>query len=309
MTTTLTDRYAASLVRLLPARQRKDIETELRASIADAVDERLDAGLTPQEAERAVLTELGDPVLLAASYTDRPTSLIGPRYYGDYRRLMGIVGTIGPGIAIVVTVAQILTAVPLGPALLTGLGLGAIAAAVVAFWLTALFALAERYHRRTDTWQPSSLPADDTSAGSTIFGLAFVLGVIALLVLAPFFGTVVDSSGAPISILSPSLWADWAPVIVAILLVSIVFAVATVFVGWTWGLAIANLVVVAGGYALLVWCISADVLFNAAFFEAIGWGANIADGVTIGVLVVTGINALVEIIGGFVKAYRRAVAS
>ena len=309
MTATLTDRYAASLVRLLPARQRKDIETELRASIADAVDERLESGLTPLEAERAVLTELGDPVLLAASYTDRPTSLIGPRYFGDYRRLMGIVATIGPGIAIVVTVAQILTAVPLGTALLTGIGLGAIAAAVVAFLLTAFFALVERQHTRTDTWQPSSLAIADDSVGSMIFGLAFVLGVIALLVLAPFFGTVVDADGRPIPIIAPALWTGWAPVIIAIVVLSIVFAVVTAITGWTVRLAIANVIVVGAGFALLVWWATNDLLLNPAFFVAIGWGATAAGGITIGILVLSGINALVEIIGGFVKAHRRAVAS
>ena len=28
-----------------------------------------------------MLTELGDPVILAAEYADRPLHLIGPRYY------------------------------------------------------------------------------------------------------------------------------------------------------------------------------------------------------------------------------------
>ena len=309
MTTTLTDRYAASLVRLLPPRQRKDIESELRASIADAVDERLESGLTPHEAERAVLTDLGDPVLLAASYTDRPTSLIGPRYYGDYRRLMGILSTIGPGIAIVVTVALILTAVPLGIALLSGIGLGLLAVAVVAFWLTLFFALVERYHRRTDTWQPTTLAVPDDSPSSTIFGLAFVLGVIALLVLAPFFGTVVDADGRPIPIIAPALWSGWAPVIIAIVVLSIVFAVMTAITGWTVRLAIVNVIVVGAGFALLVWWATHDLLLNPAFFEAIGWGTGVAGGITIGILVLSGINALVEIVGGFVKAHRRAVAS
>ena len=39
-------------------------------------------------AERAVLTDLGDPDKLAAGYTDRPLHLIGPRYYLDWWRLL-----------------------------------------------------------------------------------------------------------------------------------------------------------------------------------------------------------------------------
>ncbi len=51
-TTTLTDRYVDAILRRLPERQRPDIEKELRASIADAVDDRLEAGTDPAEAER-----------------------------------------------------------------------------------------------------------------------------------------------------------------------------------------------------------------------------------------------------------------
>ena len=80
-TTTLTDRYVDAILRRLPERQRPDIEQELRASIADAVDDRLEAGADPAEAETAVLTELGDPARLAAGYADRPLHLIGPELY------------------------------------------------------------------------------------------------------------------------------------------------------------------------------------------------------------------------------------
>ena len=39
---TLTDRYVAATLRTLPEKQRPDIEKELRASIADAVDDRIE---------------------------------------------------------------------------------------------------------------------------------------------------------------------------------------------------------------------------------------------------------------------------
>ena len=41
---TLTDRYVAATLRTVPEKQRPDIEKELRASIADAIDDRLEAG-------------------------------------------------------------------------------------------------------------------------------------------------------------------------------------------------------------------------------------------------------------------------
>lgn len=308
-TTTLTDRYVSALTRLLPRRQRSDIERELRASVADAVDERLESGEQPLDAERAVLAGLGDPVLLAAQYTDRPTALIGPRHYGDYRRVMAILTTIGPGIAVVVTVAQVLYAVPLGLAVLTGLAAGAVATVISAVALTTLFAILERLPRREGEWSPAGLRERDDSVGSALGGLAFLLGVGALLVLSPWFTSVVDGDGAPIPVLSPDLWPTWAPLIVGIVVLAVVFAIVTEYVGWSIALAIANAIVVLGGFALLWWAATHDLLLNAAFFEAIGWGATAAGTITVVVLVLAGLNALVETVGGFVKARRRAVRS
>ena len=74
--TTLTDRYVDAALRRLPADKRPDIDKELRASIADAVDDRVGAGTDPAQAEVAVLTDLGDPARLAAGYADQPLHLI-----------------------------------------------------------------------------------------------------------------------------------------------------------------------------------------------------------------------------------------
>ena len=80
MNATLTDRYVTATVRDLPDKQRAEVVRELRTTIADQIDARPEAGrpISP-EAERAVLTELGDPVRLAAGYSGRPLYLIGPR--------------------------------------------------------------------------------------------------------------------------------------------------------------------------------------------------------------------------------------
>ena len=64
---TLTDRYVAATLRSIPVDKRDDIDRELRASITDAVDARVESGSDPAEAEERVLTELGDPARLAAA--------------------------------------------------------------------------------------------------------------------------------------------------------------------------------------------------------------------------------------------------
>src|SRR5262245_8394752 len=89
-TNTLTDRYVEATLRRVPAEKRPDIDKELRASIADAVDDRIEAGADRSEAEAAVLTELGDPARLAAGYADRPLYLIGPELFLDYVRFLRV---------------------------------------------------------------------------------------------------------------------------------------------------------------------------------------------------------------------------
>ncbi|WP_394297053.1 HAAS signaling domain-containing protein [Nocardiopsis valliformis] len=72
----------------LPRRQRGDIEAELRALVADGVEDRGKTGADPVTAEREVLTELGAPRRLASGYADRPLFLIGPDLYLDYVRVL-----------------------------------------------------------------------------------------------------------------------------------------------------------------------------------------------------------------------------
>ncbi len=98
-TTTLTDRYVDAAMRTVPEKQRADLGAELRASIDDQVDARVEGGEPHDAAERAVLTELGDPDKLAAGYTDRPLWLIGPRYYLDWWRLLKLLLGIVPACA------------------------------------------------------------------------------------------------------------------------------------------------------------------------------------------------------------------
>ena len=72
MTANLTDRYVWAVLRSLPGAQRAELEPEIRALVADAIDAKARRRATP------ALVELGDPNALAARYADRPQYLIGP---------------------------------------------------------------------------------------------------------------------------------------------------------------------------------------------------------------------------------------
>ena len=73
------ERYVHQVGAYLPRKERADIEAELRSQIQDQLDDRYQD--TPTQAEvEAVLAELGEPRLMAASYQpDR--YLVGPKLY------------------------------------------------------------------------------------------------------------------------------------------------------------------------------------------------------------------------------------
>ncbi len=313
---TLTDRYIAALQQQLPLRplrRRKDIEIELRALIADAIEDRVEAGASASEAEFDAIAELGNPAQLAASYSDRPQSLLGPELYPDYRRLLRIVlTTIVPGITVMLIAAQLLAGVPWLHLLATTAVTVATLTMHLLFWITVLFAAVERMPRvrakTLATWEPAALPETPDGRegfGETVGGLAFVVGFIALLVVSPTLTNATDSAGNSIGVISTTLAASW-PIFVAIVVVAAGFGLATEYLGWTTRLAVINAVLTVLGMSLLAWLVVTDNLFNPAFFESIGWSS--AAPATIGwvLLVLAALNGIRSIVSGFVSAARRA---
>lgn len=75
----LIETYVYEVTRRLPEKSRNDIALELRSTIEDMLPEQF-----TEEEVMEVLTNLGDPALLAASYRDTPMHLIGPKVYDAY---------------------------------------------------------------------------------------------------------------------------------------------------------------------------------------------------------------------------------
>ncbi|OCG74567.1 permease prefix domain 1-containing protein [Microbacterium sediminis] len=209
-----TNRYVEAATRSLAPDQRDDYADELRASIRDQIDDRVANGEDPAEAERAVLTELGDPARLAAGYAGRQLQLIGPAFYSDWKRLLVLLlwitvpigafaGMIGPVVSGNVGGA-------VGGAIATALSVGV----HVCFWVTLAFALVERFGgpaRGLGEWTPDRLPL--TSEGRTRFSevvLAFVAVAVFAIVIAwdQLIGFVIlrETGGDPLPFLHPGLW-------------------------------------------------------------------------------------------------------
>ena len=75
----LIETYVYEVTRRLPEKTREDIALELTSTIEDMLPE----DFTEQEMME-VLSKLGDPAQLAASYRDTPMHVIGPKVYDAY---------------------------------------------------------------------------------------------------------------------------------------------------------------------------------------------------------------------------------
>ena len=210
MTATLTQRYITATTKSLGAASEGDVRAELEASIADAIEARVEQGVQRADAERAVLTELGDPALLAAGYTDRPLHLIGPRYYLTWVRLLRILLTTIPlitfgGVALI----QSFSNDSIGEIIAAGIAAGLSAGVYVAFWVTLVFAILERTGTITGArWNVDRLPEQKSShvnRGDFIASLT-VLTVLAVALLWDRLQGFVRLDAEPLTILNPDLW-------------------------------------------------------------------------------------------------------
>jgi hypothetical protein len=313
-TTTLTDRYVDAILRRLPERQRPDIEKELRASIADAVDDRLDAGTDPAEAERAVLTELGDPARLAAGYADRPLHLIGPAFYVDYMRaLTALLATVVPTVAAAVGLVQIVRGDTVGRVIGESIGAAMTTAVHIAVWTTLAFAVIERTPALRLTanrpWTPAALPAPPSRRAR--YGELITLTVVTVLVstlvlLSPVISTEKDANGDPIGVLSPWLWdTGIVYVLIALVIASLGAAYAKHYLRWSVPHAIAGSLIDMASPLLMIWLATTDRVLNPAFVEAVGWPPTAVRWINAGLVVVsvgTIIHNVAEAIG---RARRR----
>ncbi|WP_375385554.1 permease prefix domain 1-containing protein [uncultured Microbacterium sp.] len=322
-TTTFTERYIHAATRSLPEKSRSDLRAEFEASIADAIDARVEAGEGQDAAERDVLTGMGDPDRLAADYADRPAFLIGPRYYFEWMRLVKMLFAVVLPLAVLgVGVGQLLSAASIGELI------GAVVVSILTislhllFWPTLVFALLERSPDRTrreidealttghmGQWSLERLP-EIRPKGFGVFDLAASLVYVGLVIAAilwdQFIGFVfVDGVGVPV--IDPALWSLWIPAVLVILVGVAALAVVRFRVGhWTFGLAIANAVLALAFGAALVWAVANDTLLNPGFLEFVA--APDADEVAQVVNIVVGCvavgAALWDAADGFIKTVR-----
>lgn len=315
MPATLTERYISATVRSLPPESQEDVRAELAASIADAVEARLDQGEEPEVAEREVLTGLGDTAVLAAGYADRPLHLLGPRHYLTWRRLLILLLWIVPACALVgVGLSQALIGAGVGTIIGQAISTALTAAVHVAFWTTLVFVILERTGADTgERWSVDDLPEPkETGTGRADLIASLVVLGLALAALAwdRLIG-LVRIEGDWVPVLHPGLWSLWTAVLVAIVLGEAVHAVVLHARGrWSTGLAVMNTVLAVAFVSWALTLFGNGRLLNPELLElARTVGGIDAEAMhTLGVILVLSILVIAvwDVIDGWVKTRRDA---
>jgi hypothetical protein len=312
-TTSLTDRYIDAILRRVPSRQRPDIERELRASIADAVDDRLEAGADPAEAEAAVLTDLGDPARLAAGYADRPLHLIGPAHFLDYTRLLGaLLITVVPTVAAVVGLLRALDGDSASAIAGDAIGSALTAGFHVAFWTTLVFAILERVPSLKPLpipkWTPAALPEPvgrRSRYAELIAGTVAMVLFTTFILISPVLRIQTDAEGDPIGAIDPWLWdTGLIYVFVGLLIVSLGFNFATYYARPSVPVAVGRAISDIATGLTLIWFAANDHVLNPAFVEAAGWPSDVPKW-TNGAIVAACIASLLSTVITAVRDYRQ----
>lgn len=316
MDTTLTERYIDAALRTVPEKQRADLGAELRASIADQIDARVEAGESQDAAETAVLTELGDPDKLAAGYTDRPLYLIGPKYFLVWWRLLKLLlWIVSPIVAFAVALGQTISGADLGEIIGTTVLATMGTILHLAFWTTLVFAIIERTEAKSAEsvplmpWTPDQLPERRESGAkfsdmiATIIFLVIGAGAILwdqLIGFAPAY--------PGLSLLDPGLWPWWFTGLFVVMALEAILQVVVFVRGrWTFGLAAVNAVLNVVVAVPALWLLTQGRLLNAEFWTTV-IPADSAETVANVMMILTGFGiaaiAIWDTIDAFLKAHR-----
>ena len=284
--TTLTERYLAAAQRGIPESQRADVERELRSSIADALEDRVTGGEDRAAAEKAVLEGLGDPVRLAAGIAGRPLHLIGPELFVEYRQLLVmLLSVVVPIVAVVLAAVSLAGGEDYPGAILAGLGGAGNVAVHMAFWVTLVFALVERFDAARDArneitgaagrWTVDRLPAlppGRVTAGETVGEVITTLISVGGLLWLNGANWFTDASGDVIPLFNPDVWAIVMPFLIGVLASIAGLQVIIFLVGrWTTPLAISHGVLHVAFAAPVTALALTGNLINPPFADAVGW--------------------------------------
>lgn len=251
----LTKRYIYAVTSCLPEKQRVEVAKELRSSIEDMAQDKA-GGKEPTEKHiRAVLEELGDPIVVAQQYQETGRYLIGPGLYDVYvqvfKRILGV------GIPIYTIIFAVLYnyEFPLNVGnFITAYGGGLVNVALhTLFWVTALFFVIDRTGMKVDginrreAWTVDSLPElpaeSKLSRMDVVASMAYyTFVVVGGAVLMQLIGSGSNSHIA--TFLNPNLTEFWLPLVIVLGAAGFVVEAFKLFAkAWSTGLVAATIAI------------------------------------------------------------------
>lgn len=285
----LIDVYIYEVTRRLPEKNREDIGLELKSTIEDMLPEEY-----TEEDVKEVLSELGNPAVLAGGYNERPMHLIGPKYFDIYVSLLKMIVPIAVVIAFISVLAKYVVGFEQGDTVLNvalivlGEGIWSIITVFmqVFFWLTLTFAILERSDRSKDEyprtmslnkWTPEDLKNTSYIPQNRVVSKGYVFGSLLWTAIwgtiyfnADHLAGVYENAGNGLEFILPALnqavLNSYWQLIVVVIGLEIVFAL-TLFIKhqWTKKIAIFNLIREVIGLIVLIFLITNSNLFNIEF--------------------------------------------
>ena len=285
----LIELYIQEVTRRLPEKNRDDIALELRSTIEDMLPDDY-----TEEDVKTVLEKMGNPVILASGYLDRPMHLIGPRYYDIYINLLKMILPIAAAISLISIIAETIIThsgeeavlnVILG---LIGYGIWEILSTgiQVFFWVTVVFAIIERTdHKKTQVpltpsfkeWTPEDLkhityiPKEKAIPKGEIFlGLLWTAIWASVYFNAASLLGVYEKGSNGLEFVTPTfnqevLHTYW-PLVILVIGLEIAVAFYKLKTGqWTRKLALLNTVMQGAASIVFIVIASNNQLFNPAF--------------------------------------------
>jgi hypothetical protein len=259
----LVERYIHEVGRYLPQKERADIQAELRSQIQDQLEDRF-GGAASEADVAAVLTELGDPRRMAASYGSAQY-LVGPALYPAMMLVLRRGWVLIPPIVVIVRVlATLLDEAPRGLVeLLVETALGAAQATFIFSAIVVLiFAIIERSGEDLDAltgkekaFDPLALPEVNDPAAVDRFDAVFNAALGAFVALALLYFLQVGGLTLRVNLADPGevtpVPVPWLVALIAITAAQVVlYLVALLRNRWSGGLYLAHLALeIAGAIA------------------------------------------------------------
>jgi len=324
----LIERYVAEVGKHLSPRGRADIQSELRSTLEDMLEDRArKAGKPADEAMTlALLREYGAPTKVAAGYTG-PRYLIGPKLFPLFWLVTQIVITVLFAVSLGAFIIAFAAGAMTGAAFANALGqflLRFFGGAISAFGnIVIIFAILERVlpaselEKEEKEWDPASLAKepdpDQVKPGELIFGILFtVLALVVLNVYPEVIGIGFSSNGqwtfAPV--LSEAFF-RYLPWINILGVARIAFSLWQIRQGqWNLGTRIADLVIEIAGIVLMVAMLAGPALIEVSaealpgLQEVLGI-FQLTPYIVLGIVIVV---SIIEVVTGAVKIGKRLLA-